>query len=162
MSPKYILAFVFIIFVAVFGYGYISTRQPSEFSNVQTTPNDQASVQTATTQTRSDDDDEDDRDTSGTQSQPTQPTTQPSTGTTQSSTYTMAQVKTHNSSKSCWAVVSGKVYDLTAWINNHPGGPGPILSLCGTDGTALFMGQHGSQGRPATELAKFNIGTLVQ
>ena len=159
MTPQHILAFVAIIFVDVFGFGYATTRQPAaEVANVQTFTNDQASVQTATTQTRSDDD-EDDDDRGGT-SQPTQPTTQPTTGTTQTSTYTMAQVKTHNSTKSCWAVVSGKVYDLTAWINNHPGGPGPILSLCGTDGTALFSAQHGGQARPASELKSFYIGTL--
>lgn len=159
MSPRYILAFVFIIFAAVFSYGYITTRQPSELANIQTTPNDQASVQTATNQPQSDDD----RGTIGGQAQTTGST--PSTGSGQAgtqTTYTMAQVATHKTTSSCWVAISGKVYDVTQWINNHPGGPGPILSLCGTDGTALFMGQHGSQGRPATELAKFQIGTLVQ
>lgn len=157
MSPRYILAFVAIIFVAVFGYGYITTRQPSVPANLETAPSDQASVQTATTQTPSDDDaDDDDRGSSGGQTQLTG-----STGT-QASTYTMTQVKTHNSSKSCWVAISGSVYDVTQWINNHPGGPGPILTLCGTDGTALFTGQHEGQARPAKELANFKIGTLVQ
>jgi len=148
----------------VFGFGYVTTRQPAvPTADTQTVAsNDQASVQTATTQTRSDDDEEDDDDDRGgtTATQPTTQPTTPTTGTTQTSSYTMAQVATHKSASNCWTVVSGKVYDLTAWINNHPGGPGPILTLCGTDGTALFTGQHGGQARPASELKSFLIGTL--
>ncbi len=162
MTPRYILAFVAIIFASVFGFGYVTTRQPAtQPADTTTAPsNDQASVQTATNQSSDDDDEgEDDDDRGGTTAtQPTQTT--PITGTTQTSSYTMAQVKTHNSSKSCWTIVSGKVYDLTAWINNHPGGPGPILSLCGVDGTAAFTAQHGGQARPASELKSFLIGAL--
>ena len=75
--------------------------------------------------------------------------------------YTAVQVASHASAQSCWTSISGSVYDLTAWINQHPGGASPILSLCGTDGTAAFMQQHGGQGRPASELATFRIGALA-
>ena len=76
--------------------------------------------------------------------------------------YTLAQVATHNSQASCWSAISGKVYDLTAWISQHPGGSRAILSICGKDGTAAFTGKHGGQARPASELAGFDIGVLVQ
>jgi cytochrome b involved in lipid metabolism len=75
--------------------------------------------------------------------------------------YTAAQVAAHDSAQSCWTSISGNVYDLTAWIDQHPGGQAPILSLCGTDGTAAFMQQHGGQGRPEQELATFKIGALA-
>ena len=88
---------------------------------------------------------------------PTPTPSQPSAGT---GGYTMAQVATHNSALSCWAAINGNVYDLTNWINQHPGGPGPILSLCGTDGSAAFNAQHGGQRRPESELANFLIGPL--
>ena len=77
-------------------------------------------------------------------------------------TFTLAEVAPHNSRSSCYAVVSGSVYDLTPWIAQHPGGQFPILGMCGKDGTASFNGQHGGQAQPETELASFKIGTLVQ
>lgn len=66
----------------------------------------------------------------------------------------------HNSSTSCWTVVNGSVYDLTKWINNHPGGEGAILSLCGKDGSEDFNEQHGGDGGPEKILASFKIGIL--
>ncbi|MDB5190027.1 MAG: conserved rane protein of unknown function [Parcubacteria group bacterium] len=74
--------------------------------------------------------------------------------------YTQAQVATHNTSNSCWAIINGNVYDLTKWIPQHPGGEGPILSLCGKDGTSMFEAQHSNNGRANAELATLKIGTL--
>jgi len=73
---------------------------------------------------------------------------------------TMADVAKHASSSDCWAAISGNVYDLTSWISQHPGGSGPIVGMCGQDGTAGFEGQHAGQGRPAQELANFLVGPL--
>ena len=81
-------------------------------------------------------------------------------GTTQS--LTMAVVAKHHRPKNCWAAISGNVYNLTSWINRHPGGAGPIKGLCGTDGTSAFQNQHGGQGRPAQELKQFLVGPLVK
>ncbi|MBK8470445.1 MAG: cytochrome b5 domain-containing protein [Actinomycetales bacterium] len=74
--------------------------------------------------------------------------------------YTMAQVATHNTKESCWAVVSGGVYDLTSWVDRHPGGEDAIRGLCGTDGTAAFTTQHSGAALPTNTLAGFKIGTL--
>lgn len=76
--------------------------------------------------------------------------------------FTRASVATHASAASCWTIVNGSVYDVTAWIGKHPGGAAAILSMCGKDATASFEGQHGGQRRPEEELASFNIGTLTQ
>ena len=91
-------------------------------------------------------------------------TTDTKTGTTSTTTptYTMADVSTHNSISSCYSVVSGSVYDLTMWINLHPGGKGAILSMCGTDGTSAFMNQHRGKSKFMTILARYKIGTLIQ
>ena len=72
----------------------------------------------------------------------------------------MVQVQAANTASKCWSVISGKVYNLTSWISQHPGGSSAILGLCGKDGTAAFTGQHGGQARPASELAGFYIGNL--
>jgi cytochrome b involved in lipid metabolism len=92
-------------------------------------------------------------------------TTQAQTTQTQTQTpgtYTMAQVQAHNSASSCYTTINGAVYDLTQWIDEHPGGPQAILSLCGTDGTQAFENQHGGQARPEQELASLKIGTLAK
>lgn len=32
-----------------------------------------------------------------------------------------------NTTSSCWLAIHGKVYDMTKFVNQHPGGPGVIL-----------------------------------
>jgi len=77
------------------------------------------------------------------------------------SVYTMAKVKENNSATSCWSVINGKVYDLTKWINSHPGGSSAIKGLCGIDGTSSFTAQHRGQGSPASTLAGYLLGPLT-
>ena len=74
--------------------------------------------------------------------------------------YTMEQVKANNTATKCWSAIDGKVYDLTNWISSHPGGAGAITSLCGTDGTASFKGQHGGSGQPQSRLSGYLLGPL--
>jgi len=76
--------------------------------------------------------------------------------------YTMAQVKTNKSAAKCWSVINGNVYDLTAWINAHPGGEGSIISLCGTDGTQDFLAMHRGQSKPESRLASYLLGPLTK
>ena len=73
---------------------------------------------------------------------------------------TMADVASHTTAADCWSVVSGTVYDLTAWIAEHTGGPSPIESMCGRDATSAFTAQHGGQQAPEQALAGFEIGRL--
>jgi cytochrome b involved in lipid metabolism len=75
-------------------------------------------------------------------------------------TYTMEEVAKHNSKESCWTVIRGEVYDLTNWIDKHPGGADKILKICGKDGTDLFIKQHGGKEKPEKILEDFEIGTL--
>lgn len=75
-------------------------------------------------------------------------------------TFTMDDVKAHATAADCWSVVDGTVYDLTRWEGQHPGGQQVILGMCGSDGTAAYKGQHGSQKKPASSLAQFAIGTI--
>lgn len=75
--------------------------------------------------------------------------------------YTKAQVAEKSSRSACWVVVSGSVYNLTDWINKHPGGAGAITSLCGRDATSAFEGQHGGDARPSSILESYYLGPLV-
>lgn len=76
--------------------------------------------------------------------------------------YTLAEVATHGNAASCYTVVRGDVYDVTAWIPKHPGGPQRILQMCGKDATTSFEGQHGGKDSPEAQLAGFKIDTLSQ
>jgi cytochrome b involved in lipid metabolism len=91
---------------------------------------------------------------------PTPTVTPTPSATATAAGYTMEQVKANNSTSKCWSAINGKVYDLTKWINSHPGGPGAITSLCGTDGTSSFNGMHGGSGQPASRLAGYLLGPL--
>jgi len=76
--------------------------------------------------------------------------------------YTMERVKANGTTSSCWAVISGNVYDLTKWIGSHPGGSGAIASLCGTDGTSEFLAMHRNQNKPEARLAGYLLGPLAK
>ena len=89
------------------------------------------------------------------------PTSTPTPSATTSG-YTMAQVAANNSAKSCWAVIEGSVYNLTNWINSHPGGTGAIISLCGTEATSSFNAQHANQSRPSSRLSGYLLGPLAK
>ncbi|KAI0121912.1 FMN-dependent dehydrogenase-domain-containing protein [Daldinia grandis] len=53
-----------------------------------------------------------------------------------------AELAKHNTPSSCWIVVSGKVYDVTPYLGDHPGGPTILVKNGGTDATAEFRTIH--------------------
>ena len=83
-----------------------------------------------------------------------------STGAAQAGGFTLTDVRQHASPESCWAVVDAKVYDLTSWIDRHPGGRDRIIALCGTDASAAFRAQHDTDKDPMEQLAGLQIGIL--
>lgn len=70
------------------------------------------------------------------------------------------EVQENDSSDSCWAAIDQSVYDLTDWIDQHPGGSDRIEQLCGTDATEQFTQQHSGDEGPEGQLAEFEIGIL--
>lgn len=47
--------------------------------------------------------------------------------------YTREDVETHKNSSSCWVSRRGKVYDITTFLKDHPGGDDVILDIAGRD-----------------------------
>lgn len=92
----------------------------------------------------------------GTEATPTGPAASPATVG-----YTLAEVAEHSSRTDCWSAVDGAVYDLTAWISQHPGGPGTIAGMCGLDASAAFRGKHGTAAGPANALTGYRKGPLT-
>lgn len=52
------------------------------------------------------------------------------------------EVKRHNHVSDCWIVVHSKVYDVSAFHLEHPGGSAIILRFAGTDATAAYDEIH--------------------
>ncbi|KAL4420112.1 hypothetical protein ABPG77_000283 [Micractinium sp. CCAP 211/92] len=73
---------------------------------------------------------------------------------------TLAQVATHSSESDCWAAINGKVYDLTAWLPQHPGGVAILAAHCGQDASAPFNMQHGGDPEPQERLPQYLLGDL--
>ena len=86
----------------------------------------------------------------------------PSPEVTTQSEYTMANVKKNNSAQSCWSLINGNVYNLTTWINSHPGGSSAIRGICGVDGSSSFNGKHGRQSNPNETLSGYLLGPLAK
>ncbi len=53
----------------------------------------------------------------------------------------------HNTANSCWVAYQGRVYDLTQWLRQHPGGAQAILPNCGTaeQFEEAFTARHGTR-----------------
>lgn len=83
----------------------------------------------------------------------------PGTGTTVA--LTSAEVLKHSSATDCWSVIKGEVYDLTAYVKDHPGGASLIKAICGKDGSTSFASQHAGAAKPKNILAAFALGPLV-
>lgn len=72
--------------------------------------------------------------------------------------YSMAEVAVHATLEDCWAVIHGAVYDLTTWVERHPGGGRAIAGLCGTDGSSKFEQKHGGSTGAQAALILLKIG----
>lgn len=72
--------------------------------------------------------------------------------------YTIEEVKIHNKKTDAWLVINNKVYNVTPWINNHPGGL-IIMKGVGKDASILYKKFRHSKNADNI-LKKFYIGDL--
>ncbi|CAE7751757.1 CYTB5-D, partial [Symbiodinium sp. CCMP2456] len=45
----------------------------------------------------------------------------------------LSEVNRHCTPENCWVALNGKVYDLSEFMDRHPGGPTTILAWAGKD-----------------------------
>jgi cytochrome b involved in lipid metabolism len=51
---------------------------------------------------------------------------------------TWQELKKHDNPSSAYVAINGKVYDVTSFLGNHPGGREFLLLNCGRDATLAF------------------------
>ena len=57
----------------------------------------------------------------------------------------MSEVEKHNTPENAWIVINNKVYNVTEFIEEHPGGEGVLIAYAGTDCTEQFKSVIHSQ-----------------
>ncbi|GMI31550.1 hypothetical protein TrCOL_g1854 [Triparma columacea] len=79
--------------------------------------------------------------------------------------YSSAEVAKHNTEEDCWLIISPpgattpNVYNVTKYLDEHPGGAEVLLDAAGMDATDQFE-DIGHSGDARKELAKYVIGEL--
>ncbi|KAJ7181797.1 FMN-dependent dehydrogenase-domain-containing protein [Mycena crocata] len=56
--------------------------------------------------------------------------------------WSLEQVQQHNSPASCWVIIKDNVYDVTDFLQEHPGGAKIILKYAGRDATSAYEPIH--------------------
>ncbi|KAJ9150503.1 Cytochrome b5 [Coniochaeta hoffmannii] len=76
-----------------------------------------------------------------------------------SKTYTLTDVQEHNTREDAWVIIHNKVYDITKYFEDHPGGIEILLATVGTDATTEFE-ETGHSLEANDILKQFQIGEL--
>ncbi|KAK7240608.1 very-long-chain-(S)-2-hydroxy-acid oxidase [Aureococcus anophagefferens] len=67
-------------------------------------------------------------------------------------TITFDEVAKHNTKEDCWVIVEDKVWDLTGFAVDHPGGAHLVQEQAGKDGTTPFVDAH------STDIIQLTLG----
>ncbi|KNG91030.1 cytochrome B5 [Aspergillus nomiae NRRL 13137] len=73
--------------------------------------------------------------------------------------YSAAEVASHNRKDDIWIIVHGKVFDITNYLQDHPGGAEILIDTAGTDATEAFE-DVGHSEDSVEIMQEFLIGTL--
>jgi cytochrome b involved in lipid metabolism len=78
-------------------------------------------------------------------------------------TYSLAEVAHHTAANDCWMAIDGQVFDLSAYVPQHPANPSVLLPWCGKEASTAYHTKN--RGRPHSPyadqlLSKYRIGAL--
>ena len=76
--------------------------------------------------------------------------------------YALEDLEQHKSVQSCWVAFKGKVYDVTTFVADHPGGDDLILNNAGTDVEHIMKDKdfHDHSDSAYEMLEEYAIGRL--
>lgn len=72
---------------------------------------------------------------------------------------TMEEVSWHDKIQDCWIIIYDRVYDVTDFLDQHPGGADLLLEYAGRDASVAFRGSGHSQDS-LQMLTKYYVGDL--
>ncbi|KAL1233471.1 Cytochrome b5 [Trichinella pseudospiralis] len=76
-------------------------------------------------------------------------------------TFSRREVEEHNSKQSTWLIMENKVYDVTKFLEEHPGGIEVLLEQAGRDATESFEDiGHSNDAREMRD--QYYIGDIVE
>jgi len=78
---------------------------------------------------------------------------------------TQSEVAKHSTANDCWIIVNAGIYQVTSYIQIHPGGSNEIIRYCGKDATQAFEtkdGQGTHSSRANSDLTSLKLGDLGQ
>lgn len=78
--------------------------------------------------------------------------------------YSLKEISKHTTSDSCWVIYQNKVYNVTEFIQDHPGGDDLILDYAGKDVTQVMKDvlEHEHSDSAYDILNEYCIGTLEE
>ena len=76
-----------------------------------------------------------------------------------SKTYTLAEIAQHNSKKNNWVLIHDIVYDVTEFLDEHPGGEEVLLEQGGKEATEAFE-DVGHSGDARELMKKYKVCCL--
>lgn len=74
-------------------------------------------------------------------------------------TFTREEVREHTSEDSLWCIIDSTVYDLSEFVDAHPGGESVLKQVAGQDATDAFYNLH--RHEVLTKYADLAIGTVA-
>lgn len=81
-----------------------------------------------------------------------------------SGTLSSTEVSKHNTASDCWMSIGTGVYNVTNYVDMHPGGADIVLMYCGKNATQAYNTQggrgRGHSSRANSILETYRVGTL--
>ncbi|XP_055311470.1 cytochrome b5 [Sitodiplosis mosellana] len=76
-------------------------------------------------------------------------------------TYSLAEIAKHNSNQSSWIVIHNNIYDVTKFLNEHPGGEEVLLEQAGKDASESFEDVgHSTDAREMMQ--RYKVGEVIE
>jgi len=79
-------------------------------------------------------------------------------------TYTYKQISQHSSEHSAWIAIDGYVYDVTPFLQDHPGGKDIVMDHLGKDASSVFVDErvHEHSQAAYTMLLRYRVGMVEE
>ncbi|GAM26830.1 hypothetical protein SAMD00019534_100050 [Acytostelium subglobosum LB1] len=75
-------------------------------------------------------------------------------------TFNLEEIKKHNSLKDLWIIYNNDVYDITKFVEDHPGGEEVLKANAGIDGTQEFD-DVGHSDSAKSKMKQYRIGRVA-